>query len=86
MSRRENFVTKKALPRQSRAGPLADYYAEIGDTVYGKSGYYREKVSLGSFPIGMHDQLRLELLNSNTVFDSPYWGGEDLKLRQIISS
>jgi outer membrane lipoprotein-sorting protein len=86
VSRRENFVTKSKMPWQVKATPLADYYAEIGDTAYGKSGNYREKVSLGSFPIGMHEQLRIELLNSNTVFESPYWGGEDLKLRQIISA
>jgi hypothetical protein len=65
---------------------MATYYAEIGDTSYGRAGLYREKVELGAFPIGMHDQLRLELLNSNSQFDHPFWGGEDLKLRQIISS
>tara|TARA_R100000458_G_scaffold8882_1_gene7029 strand:+ start:527 stop:787 length:261 start_codon:yes stop_codon:yes gene_type:complete len=86
MSRRENFVIKQALPWQSREVPLANYYAEIGDTPYGKSGLYREKVELGAFPVGMHETLRLELLNSNDQFEHPLWGGEDLKLRQIISS
>tara|TARA_B100000745_G_C20050552_1_gene358273 strand:- start:235 stop:495 length:261 start_codon:yes stop_codon:yes gene_type:complete len=86
MSRRENFVTKSALPWQAKEVPLATYYAEIGDTEYGKSGHYREKVNIGAFPVGMHDQLRMELLHGNDVFESPYWGGEDMKLRQIISS
>ena len=86
MSKREVFVTKSALPWKRKEVPLANYYAEIGDTTYGVAGLYREKVELGAFPIGSHDQLRLELLNSNAIFDSPYWGGEDMKLRQIISS
>ena len=86
MSKREVFVTKSALPWQSKEPAMATYYAEIGDTSYGKAGLYREKVELGAFPVGMHERLRLELLNSNTVFESPFWGGEDLKLRQIISA
>jgi len=86
MSRRENFVVKQALPWQSREAPMATYWAEIGDTPYGKAGLYREKVELGAFPVGMHEQLRLELLNSNTTFDHPFWGGDNLKLRQIISA
>ena len=65
---------------------MATYWAEIGDTSYGKAGLYREKVELGAFPVGMHEQLRLELLNSNTTFDHPFWGGDNLKLRQIISA
>ena len=65
---------------------MATYWAEIGDTPYGKAGLYREKVELGAFPVGMHEQLRLELLNSNTTFDHPFWGGDNLKLRQIISA
>ena len=65
---------------------MATYWAEIGDTPYGKAGLYREKVELGAFPVGMHEQLRLELLNSNNTFDHPFWGGDNLKLRQIISA
>lgn len=64
---------------------MTTYYAEIGDTPYGKYGEYREKINLGSFPVGMHNQLRIELMKSNDVFESSFWGGEDLKLRQIIS-
>jgi hypothetical protein len=85
MSKREDFVTKSRRPWGAKATPLTTYYAEIGDTPYGKYGEYREKINIGSFPVGMHNQLRLELLNSNTIFDSEFWGGEDLKLRQIIS-
>ena len=67
MSRRENFVTKSALPWQAKEVPLATYYAEIGDTEYGKSGHYREKVNIGAFPVGMHDQLRMELLHLSVL-------------------
>ena len=47
MSRREDFVTKSVRPWGAKATPLTTYFAEIGDTPYGKYGDYREKINIG---------------------------------------
>ena len=68
-----------ARPWQAVSQPLADYVIEIGDSLYGKKGTWKQEIPVGTYETGRLRQVAAEVKASNAEIFT-----DGVYLRQVM--